>query len=158
MKSHLITTGKATILVVDLPEGAFDVGIDNSILYYRHGMMSNSAIDLVDMYGKWQPLGFLNEIKEDEAEGLVDWEDEVQFYVNYLVKGVDNIGFGGDITATESLRSLIASEVSLENPLGEKPHIFKDSENSWGPEEYKAWREAEELVYKNPFLIVEFKK
>lgn len=29
------------------------------------------------------------------------------------------------------------------NPLGEKPIILRDSENSVGPEEYKAWQQAE---------------
>lgn len=167
MKSHLITTGKATILAVDLPEGAKIISVDNEygVCTYFEPKQRGGMFDLPP--GEWEPLGLLNEISEEVAERLVDNEcfgrsgGLKSGYRNYRSGKYDWFG-----TATESLNSLIASEVCLVNPLGEKPPkaicmiggmellVRGSMTYELNAQRLGRWREAEEKVFKNPIILL----
>lgn len=156
MKQHTIKTNKAEILIVDLPEGwKFVPGKTENRFEgpYTSTSVAGEHIGRQKVFylphGDWQLLGKLEDVSEDVADSIVEWFETEQYYKNYLHEG-----WISDISAKESFKSLIESEISLQNPHGEKPDILRDSENSWSLEQYQAWQAAEEKVFHNPIILL----
>lgn len=138
MKQVTITTGKCTLLVVELPKDAahfntMGIGAEDTdtSIHYNNGTCSHIGYNLIS-------LGAYPSIIEEQAKEVVDSKhiesscncDECGFdyhaYRNYLEqddKHWDNHPSADCAsTALESLDSLMeANEVHFENPLGEHP-------------------------------------
>lgn len=72
----------------------------------------------------WRIVSTLADLTEEQADGLVEWHEVLQYYPDYSMYGLWN----GDITALESFHSAIrASGWFLENPV--KVHTWA-SENA----------------------------
>lgn len=89
MKQKLITTEKATILALMLPEGASNIFINNiGVLRYSHmqGKWSK-CIELPP--GNCQPLGFANEVSEEVAKEIMPYEETFDNF-NRFISGYRN--------------------------------------------------------------------
>lgn len=127
LKTKTISTDKATLLVVEMPEGV------NEYHHSRAGVsLSQGDGSYLFISGNWQILGRLPDITEGQFEKIVDSGDQEPGNDKYILKWKDyevaNVGeecpymdYSLD-TATESFYSLLqANEVYFENPLGEEP-------------------------------------
>lgn len=143
MKQKIISTSKAEILVVDLPEDARNLELsyfsyqkqcytDDYILIFdskdRKGLRGTDRPHLVLPKGNWQSLIF----DEETANKIVQ-------HKKYC------------ITALKSLQSLIDANVRIKN------HLIKPSSmdgilnrNEGYQRALKEWQEAEESVFHNP--------
>lgn len=145
MKSKIIN-GKVKILVTDgIPDKASEI------------------------YKKWEMLGHYKELSEEQWKGIV--EDSQVYDPNGhpyepITAYKDYLSGNWVVTATESGLSMIESEVLLRNPY-EKPRIDNYRDNGrWIYEfadadyenELSNWQAAEDQVFHNPILFVEFKK
>lgn len=166
VKTHIITTGKETILVVDLPEGAESIHISE---FYENKLSykTSTSLHFIETslpMGKWRLLGQPDEISEEVAENIVD----ACWYVGWKDYGSkDKSICRGLCEATESLHSLIASEVCLVNPLGEKPPkavcmiggmellVRGSMTYELNAQRLAKWREAEYKVFKNPIILID---
>lgn len=109
---------KRECVLVELPED--DVardpyGFDQTHIYHGHAPIvyhlkrgdqddSTRAINLDMGYG-WKLLGKFTDLKEEDFEVLVHWNEESQYYHDYRKEG-----WQGDITACESFISSIEAE------------------------------------------------
>lgn len=130
MNQKLITTDKATILLLMLPEGASNIGTElkylpdrTRILYWDGKNKWNSSFHID---GNWQPLGFANEVSEEVAKEVVDNDKATgKMFTNYLNKNW--VLF----TALPALHSLLqANKVYLENLDGTEPENRLEWENT----------------------------
>lgn len=151
LKTKIIKTDKATLLVVELPEMvkyAVVTTFNRIGFYLPNGIISYEMLP----EGNWQLLGRLPEITEEQADQVVDEytynTGEIDGYYDY-----EN-GTQTDCP-TESLNSLMyTNEVYFENPLGEKP---VESEFYWGfLHDLEKWQEAQSKVWdkERTFLFI----
>lgn len=121
LKTKTITTDKATVLVVELPEGAYypnicqlppSIGVNYFL--YENGVNTPYKESLDIPKGNWQLIGRMPDITEEQAHSIVDKEfnemTDEWFYRNY------SQDYDYNYTVGESLYSLLqANEVYFEN-------------------------------------------
>ena len=158
--TKIITTPKVQILVIGgLPEDASNPMIKLNALFWGEDQRTSFVRNMPN--GKWQPIGFLKDLSEDEAKKLVEnitRQDNENRYKNYLKKyGLrDNWWSISFNTAKESLLSLIESEVKLKNKYGEFPDKYNTG-LSYGMEyigKVQEWEAEQETVFTNSFIII----
>jgi len=159
MKQQLIQTTKATILVVDLPEGVRDIKVFNDELPYISYFIDASRTGRKYIEpGQWQLLGKTFELSEEL------WRDIVQVKKKYIPGGYgiyflnqESENYDLD-TATESGLSLLtANKVNRENPYGDKePKDVSDlgAFTVMIRKKWQRWKEAEQHVYRNPYTLI----
>ena len=149
MKTKIISTLKKELLIIELPEGT-DMkdpiqilkNKGNHLVYSKHNGHIISRNKLPD--GEWTLLGKLDEIREEDAEELVEPFD-FSYYVDY-----NHPSRGAyTITATESLLSALESEIYWNvNPIDIKGQTFSN-------EHENKWQQAQEKTFdKNRTLIL----
>lgn len=144
----LIKTAKAEILVIGgLPEDAIIGLIKHGGMVYRVPVLVGEPLRyIVDLPpGKWQPLGFLDNIPEDVAKELVPVKARV-FNGPTAYESFDK-KIDWFWKATESLHSLVGANCLLKNPLGHCPVTTNE-------DFINKWFEEEDKVFTNPFLLV----
>lgn len=134
IKAKKIKTDKATLLVVEMPEGYEDVRVyneewigremvpvkDQAIIYE-----CNNDTEFVNLpEGDWQLLGRMTDMTEEQVETIVDKSDrhtDCRLFIDYTANST-RYAYLLD-SATKSLYSLLQSnEVYFENKYGkEKP-------------------------------------
>lgn len=178
MKQKQITTGKATIVVVDMPEGAHKINVvegcygneyKDQIVYNLKEYTENQILDHIKQIdlpsSHWKLLGQFSQITEDQWKEIV--ESDYRGYKHYWKdNGFVPRGFNHRYkTATESGLSLLrAHGVVLENPLGVwngldgRPQTFPDgAQFNSAIELYnfqKKWDKAQSEVWKNPYIFI----
>lgn len=160
MKRKLIETEKARVLVVDLPQGATrkliisNLQVDNDLIE----LTGNAPRFLCSLPpGTWLPAGFLGKVPEEVAAKIAEKTDNPYWYG----QGKPFIDYSTDVncfeTATESVHSLVAANVKLENPLWDAPPEFIEPETESDAMEIAdialAWLAEEETVYRNPHIF-----
>lgn len=157
IKTKLILTAKATILVIDgLPEDTIIISRPHKLIWYLpEDIYWTNGINLPP--GKWQPLGFLDKIPEEVAKELVDIipiggyaraDDKDHFYDYSQEKSYVT-------SSTEALRSLVEANCKLENGYGEYP-TKENTGLDYGMEYLGGvdmWETEEEKVFRNPYLL-----
>lgn len=133
MKHFPILQGRA--YVVELPEGAHTFNIING--YDKDGEFSAIRWETMGWFterlppGTWQIVGLLPEVTEEQAAGIVDYNEDIRYYRAYGVHPVES-GDGkrsrlvGYLDAIKSLESAIHAEGYYldENPKRIKDHDF----------------------------------
>lgn len=153
MKTKTITTAKAELLVVDLPEDTDKRSpeVDGKVFCFCTGISPNHCNEeRLLPPGNWQPLGFLHEVSEKQWKGIVEehyWDWNLGGYLNYENPDDRTVLCG---TATASGLSLIEANVLLENP--NKKRIFNPED--FNQDEYDEYMEAETKVFRNPYLLL----
>ncbi len=156
MKQVTITTGKATIVVVDLPEGAFNIKCVSFRPYGIYYIVKSAKAPrgkvgcFVKTDFQVMNLGHVSKVSDDLWDKIVDWNEEHLFYFKY-----PNKDWQGDITATESGLSLLkANGVVMDNPLGEEPLRYTPDIGSDFVPYHNKWLEAQKDVWLNPQIFV----
>ena len=137
MKTKLISTLKKDLLIIELPKWYKSFNYQKPLLEVR-GDEPNLAEFL--SLGRYELLGKPYEIKEEDAEELVEIFD-LSYYVNYNhpTRGAYTL------TATESLLSALESEIYWENPYG-KEQIENLQSSTFGGEKT--------IIHRNPMNIL----
>jgi hypothetical protein len=116
MKTKIITSLKKELLVIELPRVCDYELTKEGIFVKEHGSHLSDFIE-----GSYTLLGSPDEIKEEDARGLVE-ETEMGVKLNskkYKYRAYDSqLGYA---TATESLLSALESVIYWENPYGKEP-------------------------------------
>ena len=116
MKTITIKTLKKEVLVIELPKNGYCSLSENRLQIRDY----NSCL-LANIEGSYTLLGSPDEIKEEDAEELVE-ETEMGVKLNskkYKYRSYDSqLGYA---TATESLLSALEKEILWENPYGKEP-------------------------------------
>jgi len=152
MKQQLIKTSKATILVVDLPEGVTAPRIENFKNYSSLFSGESSICRLPP--GNWQLLGKTFEMSDEQWKEIVEEEVLILSWDKYSDSPITET-----MTATESGISLLtANKVFKENP-NEKPDIqYFMSDSAFTKRDYheklNQWQEAEQHVYRNAYTLI----
>ena len=136
MKTKLITGLKKEVLVIE----AKSKDIAWGFMFNKYGVK-----ELL----KWEVLGKPDEIKEEDAEKLVEsWEsvakDGTRVYENY------KNGIPKKRTALESFNSALESEIYWDNPWGDRMPIFVEASPSafkFVEKEKERWKEAQEKTF-----------
>lgn len=191
MKHIIITTSKCRLLVVDLPEGANpdiccgrcckpntdpeDCWSAKECSRYTDFIIVNKDVswskdgnrfDLPP--GNWQLLRNPEDVSEAVAIGIVKDKEEKRYW-DYIGDTPLFKETYFENPATLSFMSLLESEISLTNPLGEEPElpieplegnsVFPSQGDIIRNEKYlndlSAWCAAEEKVFHNPILLYE---
>lgn len=147
MKQVTITTGNATIVVVDFS----DIKKEEDLYQFR------------DVYtvDEWSHLGGSKELEEEDWKGIVDQGAHSGLFSHY-VAGVMPPNIYCYKTATESGISLLkANGVVMENPLGEEPFYSPNmkSETPYADlyehnHRLACWQQAQSKVWVNPQIFV----
>lgn len=109
MKQLKFETSKGEFWVMDTNHIFFD----NPIISVFDGYLPNGQVKTKE----YVCISKISEITEEQASEIVEWNEEFQFYYLY-----PKTGWQGDITAIESLHSLIKSKGYL---IAENHYIFK---------------------------------
>ncbi|MGJ1499641.1 hypothetical protein ACR79R_20175 [Sphingobacterium spiritivorum] len=172
MKQKQITTGKATIVVVDMPGNTY-YELDPQFIYkeiiinQQNGLIVSKYKLDNDMSG-YNCLGSLSQVTEDQWKEIVDSKivlNEVllpkrKVWCNYLENR-----YSIDFSPCKSGLSLLrANGVLLENPLGTwngpdgRPQTFPDGAQFNSVIELynfqKKWDKAQSEVWKNPYIFI----
>lgn len=154
---------KKPILVVELPEGAEITAIGNGheVFYAVKDYGKESYTKIAD--GKqWKLLGKRDEIKEEDAEKLVEkdpWVMSFKSYRDYSSKKV--VKYNTLITALESFNSALEKEIHWVNPCGDRIPIFVEASPSafkFVEKEKERWKEAQEKTFDRNRSIILFKQ
>ena len=154
--TKIISTDKVEILVIGgLPEEAVNVkivkGENRNELFYWHNNATTFVRAIWDSVedGNWQPVGFLKDISECEANRLMGNETTCNNFYNGTFTGIDT-------TAKESLLSLIESEVKLKNKYGELnyDHLSGIYRSEKGQADDYEWQAEQSDVFTNPFILI----
>lgn len=129
MKQKTITTDKATLLVVELPEGAKFIRIETNQAVVPYGQEVNYEVPATkESYGyeetevfalpegNWQLLSRLPDITEEQADKVIDKSIHTGLYAHYVKDIPVNTYCYKE--SSDSLYSLLqANEVYFENPV-----------------------------------------
>ncbi|MGJ1369556.1 hypothetical protein [Sphingobacterium spiritivorum] len=181
MKTIEITTGKATIVVVDMPEEAHKINVvegcyaneyKDQIVYNVKEYTENQILNHIEQIdlpqGHWKILNQFSQLTEDQWQDIVDVSDEGFECWNYEE---NDWGYHGFDPESSGLSLLRANEVRLENLFGEEPalsdYIFEEHPELVGnPKEYdhdkfeydhSYWAKAQSEVWKNPYIFIKVK-
>ena len=145
MKTKIITSLKKELLIIELPEETYFEVFKHGILFKDHLEAEREFVE-----GSYTLLGSPDEIKEEDAEKLVEkdpWVMSFKSYRDYSSK--KGVKYNTLITATESLLSAIESEIYWENPI--PPFAQQGEEISVT---FTKWYEAESRTFdRNRTLI-----
>ena len=168
MKTKIIETSKARILVLVLPEKAKIINAmsaNDSLIVWFESPEKYGYQNIVTPNGNWSVLGFLNSLTEEQMRMVVDDYNAEYFkkrkkYVNYNREHNLHLFF---ITAYESFSSLLAKhEINLANPLGEKPEYFTSQNTATNQITWSdlvdEWQAEQDKVYTNAFVLIEEKE
>lgn len=153
MKQKTITTDKATLLVVEVPEGAHSVRVCKHIRDGIHYLLYDGGINtaykeyLPD--GNWQLIGRIPDITEEQAERIVSSRIKGGGLISYpkqkCFKDYKNGGYPKGLTSLYSLKTLLqANEVYFENPIPpfiERLEDFKEAQS-------KVWDKERTYLFK----------
>jgi hypothetical protein len=159
--TKIITTPKVQLLVIGgLPEDCVLAKHKYEKVHFRYKELDGSWVGY-DVPGNWQPVGFLKDLNEDDAEKLVQKvsrQDSEDKYKNYREKYgvIDNWWSVSFDTAKESLLSLIESEVKLKNKYGELnyDHLSGIYRSEKGQADDEEWQTEQSEVFTNPFILI----
>lgn len=145
IKAKTITTDKSTVLVVEIPEGAYYPNICQlppiigvNYFLYENGVNTPYKEPLDIPKGNWQLLGRMPDTTEDQAGKIVDEDNDygITLYQNYTTTSMRY--FDEQISAIESLYSLLqANEVCFENR--ELKWKTFDTEEKYKQAQSKVW-------------------
>lgn len=159
-----LTTSKGTYLFVGVPEDKDPEQIALAIKAVReagNGIPINATLD---------PVCFLSQITEEQADGIVDkivlrasvgaFSVNKPFYRNYMA-GMDKQYKESFVTALESLSTLLkANAIYTENPYGEEPDVHAinpgtvtDEDIDTFHELYDKWQTAQHTTSKEWLVI-----
>lgn len=171
-----VATAKATILVIGgLPSTKIQYFSNwNRIDYFTKDKWDYPVRNTVKLIpGNWQLLGFLKDIEEDVAKELVESRETIPNGIIY--KDYSTFGWqtSNDITAIESLNSLIVANCKLKNKYGEMMPELEPvccevpiTDRNGYPEccgipiptegsifLKRLWQEEQSKIFTNPFLL-----
>ena len=136
---------KKELIIVELPKETYFEIFKHGILFKDHLEAEREFIE-----GSYTLLGSPDEIKEEDARGLVE-ETEMGVKLNskrYKYRAYDSqLGYA---TALESFHSALEKEILWENPHGkEEPNksYFLDDKGSFLRQEKKQWHKAQEKTF-----------
>ena len=171
MKTKIITSLKKELLVIELPTSETKISIGLHCIGIKPPPIGKDASDIngyyhiyTEMFHGFKLLGSPEEIKEEDARELVQYLTRRDLTItpkNYS-KGKD--GRFEDITFTESLLSVIESEIYWENPYGKEP-IENLQSSTFGGEKTIIhrnpmnilWHEAESRTFDKKKTLIFFK-
>lgn len=106
MSQIKIQTGKASILLVEVPEILKQIKVIKSHVcgLYNGGMLCRTWKSKKLPTGNYELLGLSTELTEGQCERVVEWNDEEQFYRLY-----PHVKWMGDISALQSFASILTS-------------------------------------------------
>ncbi|MGJ1369557.1 hypothetical protein [Sphingobacterium spiritivorum] len=169
MKTIEITTGKATIVVVDMPEECFvsQISIGGGLIETAIGFPDGSYRGINKFNQNLKELGPLSQVTEDQWKEIVDQSLHTGLHPHY-VNGINPPNAYCYQNATESGLSLLrANGVVLENALGtwngsdRRPQTFPDgAQFNSAIELYnfqKKWDKHQSEVWKNPYIFIKVK-
>ncbi|MGJ1419965.1 hypothetical protein ACR79T_10090 [Sphingobacterium spiritivorum] len=159
MQTIKITTGKATIVVVDMPEGSTGhiriLGAPNrtmiraQIISCANGTSKGRTSYFVKHnipQGHWKLFGHLSQVTEDKWQDIVDVSDEGFECWNYEE---NDWGYHGFDPESSGLSLLRANGVLLENPV--TVDLTGNNELNC---DYAEWQTFESQVWKNPYIFI----
>lgn len=139
--SKTISTAKVQLLVIGgLPEDCVLAKHKYEKVHFRYKELDGSWAGY-DVPGNWQPVGFLKDLNEDDAKGMVEKIGHVSTGDVFMRYTDENSWCW---TAKESLLSLIESEVKLKNPLAD----------SISAPDIDEWQAEQSEVFTNPFILI----
>lgn len=159
IKTHILSTSKARVLVADMPMDAFGIAIYDGDINW---MDSNGHRIEEVPNGNWQLLGKIESITEEQWKGIVD----IDYAGGYIggselnSKREKTAWIEVFSTASEAGLSLIESEVCLKNPHGNEKQFYYGEQGMTNEEFDKKvtqYKSAEEQVFHNPHLWYESK-
>lgn len=172
LKTKTINTGKATILVVDLPKGATNLvvkdaiklGENHSIYPSIHYSFEGDKIIMLPMCN-WKLLGFANSITESDAWQIIPDPKDECCGCNHPVT---NQCCGNKIpeydNAINELNSLLkANGVFTVNPYSKEPphnygllHLYPTNDKIMDLSFQDAirWQQAQSQLWENVFILV----
>lgn len=135
MKQKTITTDKATLLVVEFPEGA---EIESALFVNNYGRYirwwnkgKDYLVDLPDDEGNWQLLGRLPDITEEQWKCVVDFHDKPEGYFrNYIYHTIQAPHIWKKSATDSGISLLQANEIYFENPIPPFKECFEDFKES----------------------------
>ena len=146
---------KKELIIVELPKETYFEIFKHGILFKDHLEAEREFIE-----GSYTLLGSPDEIKEEDARGLVE-ETEMGVKLNskrYKYRAYDSqLGYA---TALESFHSALEKEILWENPHGkEEPNksYFLDDKGSFLRQEKKQWHKAQEKTFDKKRTLIFFK-
>lgn len=143
MKEKIIKTDKATLLVVELPEGSKNVRVNNARGIFGYTDKINIVRWEALEFGNLQLIGRLPDITEEQAVKTVDESIHSGLYAHY-VKEVNPPNVYRYRSSRDSLHTLLqANEIYFDNPLGET--IGKAREDNWILKH--EWQETQSKVW-----------
>ena len=164
MKTKIINTSKAEILVCELPEEIEKTQVVETL---RGNVLISADDEDKDKWGEFSNPRYVNDIPEGNWQSLSFDEETARKIVeeyNDVFRDYSDID-RDDVfryhTALESLQSLINKEVFQDNPYGLEPRYMFDVNTN--PNDIKAkgyfelWKQAEESVFKNPHFFYKLK-
>ncbi|MGJ1362912.1 hypothetical protein ACR79B_20630 [Sphingobacterium spiritivorum] len=162
MKKTEITTGKATIVVVDMPEGAIKINVvegcygneyKDKIVYNLKEYTENQILNHIEQIdlpqGHWKLLRQFSQLTEDQWRDIVDLHYSQLGFEDYD----SDCEFNVLNTATESGLSLLrANGILLENPV--TVDLTGNNELNC---DYAEWQSFESQLWKNPYIFIKVK-
>ncbi|MGJ1424536.1 hypothetical protein ACR79B_11125 [Sphingobacterium spiritivorum] len=153
MKQKQITTGKATIVVVDMPEGAIKINVvegcygneyKDKIVYNLKEYTENQILNHIEQIdlpqGHWKLLSQFSQLTDDQWKDIVDMD---KTYYSTLTKNWSP-------SPTESGLSLLrANGVLLKNPV--TVDLTGNNELNC---DYAEWQSFESQIWKNPYIFL----
>lgn len=157
LKSKTITTDKATLLLVEIPDGTeylatYDskrgelIGID----YSTNQTTLKRWLCPMEIEGKFKILGCLPKVTEEQAEKVVESEDFKHYSGEYFHMFVDyNNCENAFDDALESLHSLLqANEVYFENSIKHPRQMnMHPASVGWYNRQVQVYEEAQSKVW-----------
>ena len=136
---HIKDLLKKELLIVEIPEETYYEVFKHGILFKDHLESEREFIE-----GSYSLLGSPDEIKDEDAEKLVEkdpWVMSFKSYRDYSSK--KGVKYNTLITATESLLSALEKEILWENPYAEPDKFIDGFDNPC----YEWWHEAESRTF-----------
>lgn len=162
MKTHTIKTPTAELLIVELPECASTLPCEiingNTYISYSPAPFAPPTNLELLANGNWKSLGKPDEIREEDAEPLVEYLGITYDYLGMPSHTWKHYGQDYDATHTakESLLSLIETEIYWSNPIEEPSYGSCDCPDceEYFREKQKEFEEAEQKTFdRNRTLI-----
>ena len=149
MKTITIKTLKKELLVIELPTAETKISIGLHCIGIKPPPIGKDASDIngyyhiyTEMFHGFKLLGSPDEIKEEDAEELVEISERYGCE-NYNKK--DEFSNSYFISAKDSFNSALESEILWENPYG-KEHIENLQSSTFGGEKT--------IIHRNPMNIL----
>lgn len=164
LKTKTINTGKATILVVDLPKGANILWIRENFIRIEFKPTQKSFFHEQNIkipYGKWKPIGFADQLTESDAWQIIPDPKNECCGCNHPVT---NQCCGNKVpeydSAIQEINSLLkANGIVTVNPY-EKPEDCGENCGCDGmfilecSDEFNRWQQAESELWTNPAILI----